>query len=226
MTNRGKWVLAAVLLAAGIVSGVLLGGGKNGAGRSAGMGMPRPMPVEAAPVARARAVREAETVGTLQADESVVIRAEIAGRLSAILFAEGQRVEEGDDLVNIDPAELDAQVRQSAASVELSRMNFDRARQLHAEKMISQQGYDEIATRLKESEANFALVQARLAKTRIRAPFSGRLGLRQVVTNVLALGAHRLPRLAALRTLGGGNERFRSTCLAAHEAHAGPSWWE
>lgn len=145
-----------------------------------GMGGPPVMPVEAVPVTVGTVIQEVETIGSLEANESVVIRSEIPGRIESIRFLEGRKVAAGVVLVTIDPAEHEAQHRQIKAAVELNQSNFDRAQQLHEEKMISPQAYDEAEARLKESQANLALVQARLEKTTIRAPFGGRLGLRQV----------------------------------------------
>jgi membrane fusion protein (multidrug efflux system) len=110
----------------------------------------------------------------------VVIRSEIAGRIKAIHFSEGQSIDMGSILLSIDPAEYLAQLEQISATVELNKLNFERSKPLYEEKIISQQAYDEIAAKLKESQANHSLLQARLDKATIRAPFSGRLGLRQV----------------------------------------------
>jgi membrane fusion protein (multidrug efflux system) len=82
--------------------------------------------------------------------------------------------------LELDSTEYHAQVLQIKATVELNQMNFERAKQLHKEGLISQQAYDEIEAKLKESHASLALAQARLDKAIIRAPFAGRLGLRQV----------------------------------------------
>ncbi|MEW6325623.1 MAG: efflux RND transporter periplasmic adaptor subunit, partial [Nitrospirota bacterium] len=144
------------------------------------VGGPPAMPVETALVKTGTVREEVGTVGTLQANESVIIRSEIAGRIRQIHFSEGQNVEQGRLLVSIDPAELQAQYEQAAAALELSRLNYERATLLHEEQLISQQAYDELATKLKEAQANLTLAKTRLDKTMIQAPFSGRLGLRQV----------------------------------------------
>jgi membrane fusion protein (multidrug efflux system) len=139
-----------------------------------------PMPVEVAPVRVGPVTDEITTVGSLQANESVVIRAEIAQRIAAIEFAEGRTVKAGDVLVRLDATELVAQVAQNEATAELARGNLDRAKPLQAEKLISPQAFDELNAKLKEAEANLAVARERLSKATIRAPFGGRLGLRQV----------------------------------------------
>lgn len=148
--------------------------------QQSGTGGPPTILVEAVPVRLGTVTEEVSAVGTLQANESVVIRSELAGRIINIHFLEGQSVGKDAVLVSLDPAEYQAQVEQIRATEELNRMNFERAKQLYQEKLISQQAYDEIETRLKESRAALLLAQTRLEKTTIRAPFSGRLGLRQV----------------------------------------------
>lgn len=182
MKNIPRWVwMAAFTIAVGITAwAVTYHPGKNPVADPPAAGPPRAVPVEAAPAHRGKVALAVDAVGSLDAEESVVIRSEIAGRISAILFSEGQPIAEGEALVQIDPSEYVAQLKQIKAAVELNQLNFERAQRLHEEKMISPQGYDEIAAKLKESQANLSLSQARLDKTTIRAPFSGRLGLRQV----------------------------------------------
>jgi membrane fusion protein (multidrug efflux system) len=138
------------------------------------------MPVEAAPVRLGAVTDEITTVGSLQANESVVIRAEIAQRIAAIEFTEGRTVKAGDVLVRLEAAELAAQVVQAEATVDLARANVDRAKPLQAEKLLSPQAFDELNTKLKEAEAGLAIARDRLSKATIQAPFGGRLGLRQV----------------------------------------------
>ena len=144
-----------------------------------GNGM-RGMPVEAARVRVGTVADEVGAVGSLQANESVVIRSEIPGRISEAHFTEGRAVAKGDRLFTLDPAEAAAQVAQIAATVELNRSNLERAKPLVAAQMISPQDFDQLAAKLKESEASLAVAQERLNKATIRAPFGGRVGLRQV----------------------------------------------
>lgn len=141
---------------------------------------PPAMPVEAARAQTGKGRLEVSAVGSLEANESAVIRSEIAGRISAIRFKEGERAEKGGVLLTINSEEFEAQVKQIAAVVELNKMNFERAQQLRPEGLIAERAYDEAASRLKESEASLSLAKVRLDKSIIRAPFNGRLGLRQV----------------------------------------------
>ncbi|MGH7274360.1 MAG: efflux RND transporter periplasmic adaptor subunit [Nitrospiria bacterium] len=181
MKSRTRWVGIAVSI---IAIGILAWGAsyyrKGTMPQRPGVGPPHAMPVEAARVHVDTLPMEVSAVGSLQANESVVIRSEITGRVKALHFSEGQNIDKGSILLSIDSAEYLAQLEQISATVELNELNYERAKPLYQEKLISQQAYEEIAAKLKESQANLSLAQARLDKTTIRAPFRGRLGLRQV----------------------------------------------
>jgi len=132
------------------------------------------------PVRTGMLAQEVDAVGSLEANESVLIRSEIAGRITTIHFSEGRRVQSGVILISIDSAEYQAQFDQITASLELARLNFERSERLQKANMVSPQAYDEARARLKEAQANLALAKTRLAKTTIQTPFAGWLGLRQV----------------------------------------------
>ena len=140
----------------------------------------QPISVEATPVAVASLPQIIVAVGSLRSDESVTVRPEIAGRISAIGFTEGQRVQKGAMLVKLDAAINEAEVQQARANLELAKSKFDRAVDLAKSNFISGQARDEAESNFKVAEAALALAEARLARTEIRAPFSGLIGLRQV----------------------------------------------
>ena len=143
-------------------------------------GGPPAIPVKIAPVKIGTVSDEITTIGTLRAEESVVIRSEIAGRVLSIHFTEGQQVSQGDKLVTLDPAEYQAQREESTVAVQLNQLNFERVKDLYNKQLSSRQAYDEAQAKLEESRALQALDQVRLDKTVIRAPFDGVLGLRQI----------------------------------------------
>ncbi len=141
---------------------------------------PRPVTVEAAlPEVRAIPVGIA-AVGSLRSDETVILRPEVAGRVSAIQFKEGQHVQRGQPLIQLDAAIQRAEVQQAEANQVLAQSKLDRARDLQAKGFISQQARDEAENGVRLTAAAVALAQARLARTEIRAPFSGVTGLRLV----------------------------------------------
>ncbi|MEW6353192.1 MAG: efflux RND transporter periplasmic adaptor subunit [Pseudomonadota bacterium] len=153
------------------------GGAQPPAGSSGG---PPAIPVEIASVQQAAVSTDIPAVGTLRANESVMIRPEIAGRVQAIHFEEGAAVRKGDELITLDDSEPRAQLAESSAAVKLNQLNFKRTQEMFAKKLLSQQEYDQAQANLVESQARQNLHEAQLAKTRLRAPFDGVLGLRRV----------------------------------------------
>ncbi len=151
--------------------------GTNVAKAAAG---PRAVTVEAIKVARASMPQTITAVGSLRSDESVVLRPEVAGRISAIQFKEGEKVTKGSVLVRLDPQVNQAEVQQARANLTLAESKYNRSVDLAKQNFISGQAKDEAENNLKVAQASVALAQAHLAKTEIRAPFSGVIGLRSV----------------------------------------------
>jgi membrane fusion protein (multidrug efflux system) len=136
--------------------------------------------VEAITVSTSSMPQTITAVGSLRSDESVTVRPEVAGRVTAIGFHEGQPVAKGSMLVKMDPAINAAEVQQAKANMTLAKAKYERALDLQKQGFISGQARDEAENNLKVAEAAEALAAARLAKTEIRAPFSGIIGLRLV----------------------------------------------
>lgn len=140
----------------------------------------RTVTVEAAPVTVGTVTRSITAVGTLQSNESVILRPEISGRIDQIHFREGERVEAGALLVSLDASVYRAELAQAEAGLNLSRQNSQRAQELFQRRVGTARTRDEATAALRASEAEVALAKARLDKTRLVAPFSGVLGLRRV----------------------------------------------
>jgi membrane fusion protein, multidrug efflux system len=147
---------------------------------NAATGPAQSVTVEAAPVKLGAVRRQIEAVGSLRSNESVVLRPEISGRITEILFDEGQRVRKGVPLVRLDAAIARAQVDQAQASLVLSRANHERAEDLYREGAGTQRARDEAISKLRADEAALALAQATLDKATLVAPFDGILGLRKI----------------------------------------------
>lgn len=141
---------------------------------------PRGVPVEIASIELATVSEEVEALGTLAADESVIIAPEIAGRVVFLGFKEGERVKAGQELVKLDTAILDAELKQAMADLGLARDTNDRLRGLVSRGSGTQVALDESAAKLASSEARVQLAKAKLAQSTIVAPFSGVVGLRSV----------------------------------------------
>jgi len=156
---------------------------------------PAGLPVKAAPVAIGTVTQDVTAVGTLLADESVVIRPEVAGRLAAIHFNEGQVVASGARLVSLDAAEVQAQLAASRADERLTEQRADRASELFKKNFISQQALDDAREAYKKAAAQRQENEARVAKTEIRAPFAGTVGLRQVSAGAYLKAGEDIVRL-------------------------------
>lgn len=138
------------------------------------------MPVRLATVKQAVVNNEATAIGNLIANESVIVRPEIAGRVTGIHFKEGERVAAGAKLVSIDSAEVEAQRAASDAELVWSQQRHERAIELFRKNFISSQALDEARANLARAKARIAEDEARLRKSEVKAPFAGMLGLRMI----------------------------------------------
>lgn len=149
-----------------------------GAGGPPG-GMP-PLPVESAQVAVRAWASSFETVGSLRADESVLVRPEVAGRIEKIGFSEGGEVRAGQLLFALDASTAQAAAHEAKVNLETARVAMQRAQELVGRKLISQSEFDLARAQFSVSEARLASARTQLAKMTLHAPFAGRVGLRQV----------------------------------------------
>jgi membrane fusion protein (multidrug efflux system) len=122
----------------------------------------------------------ASAVGTLRANETVVLRSEVAGRIAYLAFKDGETVSKGHTVLKLDAAVQEAELAQAKAELALGQTNFDRSKDLAQRKFVSDSALDQAAANLRVLEAKFQLAKARLDRTVIRAPFSGQLGLRNI----------------------------------------------
>jgi membrane fusion protein (multidrug efflux system) len=139
-----------------------------------------PLPVEAVTLVPEPLVAGLQTVGSLRADESVVVRPEIAGRIVRIHFREGGRVAAGQPLFTLDPSTAQAAYNEALANLENSRRNATRADELAGQRLMAQADYDRARAALAVDEARAASARTALAKMTLRAPFTGLVGLREV----------------------------------------------
>ena len=136
--------------------------------------------VEVAQVAVARLVDDAQTVGTLRSRQSVILRPEVSGRVARINFRDGERVQRGQVMVQLDDELPRAQVAQAQAELSIARANHKRNQDLVAQNFISQRSVDESGASLQVAEAKLALARAQADRLRILAPFDGIAGLRSI----------------------------------------------
>lgn len=138
------------------------------------------MAVEVARVKASDFSDDVAAVGTLKSNESVVLRPEVAGRVSAIGFKDGAVVGKGELLLALDAAIQEAELQQAKANLALARSNHQRNEELLGRKFLSQQAVESSAATLRIQEAAVQLAEAKVAKTRVKAPFKGVVGLRNV----------------------------------------------
>ena len=153
------------------------GASAAGAGSPAAAG---PAVVEVGRVQRVRLEDDATAVGNLRSNQGVMLRPEVSGRIVRLGFADGQRVQRGQLLVQLDDTLQQAQLRQSEAQAGIARTNLQRSRDLLGQNFISQSAVDQNAAALEVALAQVALSRAQLQRLAVLAPFDGLAGIRLV----------------------------------------------
>ena len=161
------------------------GAASSGAGKAAAppagqAAPPRAAGVEVAKVERATLRDDVQAVGNLRSRQNIVLRPEVAGRISQLGFADGARVRKGQLLVKLDDALPAAEVKQAQAQVSIARANFKRNQELVAQNFVAQRVLEESQAAVQVAEAQLALADARLQRMSIVAPFDGTVGIRSV----------------------------------------------
>jgi len=168
---------------------------KKAGGPRGGFKMP-PTPVEVADV-HPQVVRDQfHALGTLEAHEVIQVVGEVNAIVKRIRFAEGQPVAAGATLVELDDREIRADASRATALSEQAKANFDRAEKLSAQEVVSKQQLDDARATYKVAEANEAVSSARLAKTRIRAPWAGLIGRKKVSPGAYIRSGDEIAELA------------------------------
>ena len=164
-------------------------------------GGPPFIPVNMMKVVESPVSNTVNAVGALIAEDSVVLRPEIDGRISTLQFKEGQPVKKGAVLVVLDAADQRARLAAAQADLKLAESRYRRSQELVAQNFISRQALDETRANLDILRARRQQEQVALDKTIIRAPFSGVVGLRQVSPGAYVSKGSDLVRLDSLDTL-------------------------
>ena len=181
---------------------------------------PPPMPVETATVTQGRVMDRFETVGTVDAGEAITVVSEIDGTVISLPFREGSTIEKGGLIAQMDDSQLKAEVQRTEALRDQSQSRYDRVKSVVEQGAGAPQDLDDAAAVLKVAEANLALAEARLAKTRIVAPFAGSLGARRVSPGAFLRGGQPitdLAQLAELRVNFSAPERYLAQLIRGAE---------
>ena len=148
-------------------------------GASANMVMP-PTVVTAQTVDQAQWEVIIPATGSVSALQGVTVSAEAGGRITQILFESSDDVKAGQALIQLDTASEKSQLASAIAAEELARSELSRQKKLLAKNMTSDEALDRAEAQLKDSVAQVGVIKASIDKKTVRAPFSGRLGFRQV----------------------------------------------
>ena len=119
-------------------------------------------------------------IGSITAVQGVELRAELAGTIREIAFTSGGTAAKGQVLVRLDTTTEEAQLRSAKAQAELARLNLARARDLKAQGVIAQADFDSSEAAANATVGEVDAIEAAISKKTVRAPFSGRLGIRSV----------------------------------------------
>lgn len=118
--------------------------------------------------------------GSVIPNEQVDVYSEVSGRIQRIAFKEGQSVAKGTVLIQVDSDILKAQKAQLMVEQDLAQKDEARKKSLYQSKGISLQDYEVAQSALANSKAKLDLLNVQISKATIRAPFSGKIGLRHV----------------------------------------------
>ncbi len=122
----------------------------------------------------------AEALGNARANEAIDVRAEITAAVTAIRFEEGEWVEKGEVLVELENAAQMAAVASAKAALVESTSQLKRSEELFKTSAVAASQLEQLRAKQEADQANLKAAESRLVQTVIRAPFSGRLGLRRI----------------------------------------------
>jgi membrane fusion protein (multidrug efflux system) len=133
-------------------------------------------------------------VGSVEATQGVYVTTEVPGKVKAILADSGQTVSAGDVILQLDDSVDQADLQGLIAQRTLAKLQFERANKLVREKSVSQSEYDQSRAQLDSAEAALASKRALIGKKKIRAPFSGQLGISDInLGEYLSPGSNIVP---------------------------------
>lgn len=139
-----------------------------------------PTVVEAATVKETTWHDEITATGTLNANQGIMIKPDVAGQITKIFFKSGTYVNQGEPLIQIYPDILEAQLARNKAALRLAELDFKRYAALYQKGSIAKAQFDQASAKLAEDKAITAQTEAQLRQHTLTAPFSGQLGLRLV----------------------------------------------
>jgi membrane fusion protein, multidrug efflux system len=149
-------------------------------------GQQPPTPVFATVVEKKTFADHIEALGTLRANESVELSATVTERVTRIHFESGQRVKKGTLLLEMDAAEEKALLMEQQSMLEEAERQVERLKPLMERGAASQSAMDTATLNLQTAKARIAAIESRIQERHIVAPFSGKLGLRNISVGTMA----------------------------------------
>jgi membrane fusion protein (multidrug efflux system) len=171
-------ILALVALGARSVG--LFGGSATASPTAGGPGDMPPMPVDVDTARRGSVVDAVRATGRIEAVQAVELRPDEQGRITGLLFQEGQAVTAGTPLVRIDDAMLRAHAERATADRDLARQQLERVQRLRADNAASPADLERGEAAARSAEASLAVLQLQIERSIVRAPFAGIVGQRFV----------------------------------------------
>jgi membrane fusion protein (multidrug efflux system) len=194
-------LIVGAVLVVGFVATFLLMRGRGGeaaqsegAAAAEGGGPPAmpPMPVDVDSARRQSVVDAVRATGRIEAQQAIELRPDEQGRITQLLFREGQSVAAGTPLLKIDDAMLKAQADRAKADRDLSMQQLERVRRLRAQNAASPADLERAEAAARSAEAGLALLELQIERTTVRAPFAGAIGQRFVSVGDYVTPATRL----------------------------------
>ncbi len=154
-----------------------------------------PLPVETAKAVAAQISDDIGAIGTLLAEETVEIAPETSGRISGVLFKDGESVTAGQPLFQLDTELAAADLAEARARLSLAETNFKRNETLRKSGNVAQSVFDTAVTEREVARAAAESAQVRLNKLTITAPFSGIAGFRTISSGAYVTAGTALVKL-------------------------------
>ncbi len=166
-----------------------------------GFEMP-PTPVEIADVQTVTVTDKFEAVGTIEGAEAVTIVSEVSALVMDMPFAEGQEIDSGGLIAQMDDQQIKAAFQSAAATRDQSKITYDRTKRMLDAGAVSKQEMDIADANLKVAEADYETARVRLSKCQVRAPFSGVTGPRMVSPGAFLLSGFTTTPITTLTQIG------------------------
>lgn len=197
------WVYAVLFFAVLIgIKFIFFGKKEEKGGGAAKGGKPSaPVPVNYYVVKPVSFTNKVYSSGKIGALNEIDVKAEIAGKVTAIYFKEGEQVLKGASLVKINDADLQAQLLKNKSQIKLATEKTERLKKLLAVNGVSKEEYEIQENEVNTLQADQSFILAQLAKTTITAPFNGVVGLKNISEGAYVSPAQTIASLVQLKPL-------------------------